>query len=214
MWSAESKGYSREKDRKPGSSRDPRETSLVQRNSDWLVKQTKPRDGLSPQSGSANAVTGAVLPGIANARGPHPFRGRKSSIFQGFSKNAQKPAGRGRGGDSSRSSIAPPGGDSQLAPGSWYLCCKAPQQSGQGSQRGSPLSCLLALPFPLRTARRSLDQFWAVWPTHMPCEELSITHNELVLSGFKPLSRSCPFDPLYGHTTDSSINTSISQSGN
>lgn len=49
-----------------------------------------------PQSGSANGVTGAVLPGIANACGPHPFRGRKSSVFQGFSKNAQKPAGASR----------------------------------------------------------------------------------------------------------------------
>lgn len=77
---------------KPGSSRDLRETSLVPRNSGWPVKQTGHVMGV-PQSGSANGVTGAEFPGIASACGPHPFRGRKSSVFQGFSKNAQKPEG-------------------------------------------------------------------------------------------------------------------------
>lgn len=108
VWSAELKerswatagkkgqqAHSNRSKRKPGSSRDLRETSLAPRNSGWPVKQTGHVMGV-PQSGRANGVTGSALPGIANACGPHPFRGRKSSVFQGFSKNAQKPAGASR----------------------------------------------------------------------------------------------------------------------
>lgn len=49
---------------------------------------------------------------------------------------------------------------------------------------------------------------------HFPCEKLRVakSYNELVLSSFKPLSRSCPFDSHHSRPTDSTITISISQS--
>lgn len=47
-----------------------------------------------------------------------------------------------------------------------------------------------------------------------PCEELRVakSYNELVLSSFEPLSRSCPFDSHHSRPTDCTVTISISQS--
>jgi hypothetical protein len=47
-----------------------------------------------------------------------------------------------------------------------------------------------------------------------PSEELGVakSYNELLLSSFKPLSRSCPFDSHHSRPTDSTVTISISQS--